>query len=142
MTSIFYQNNRINSRSTPTSSHAAGYRNNGLENLALVCPRVSEDVQQQTIFEHVQLFARRTTTEVPFWISVHDENYDKLQWSIMLKGSYYERMLTNVAMSHLNGVEPSLVMDVGSNIGWLALLAGSLGHHVFAFEPNPANQLR
>ena len=90
-----------------------------------------------------QLHARWTVVERPFFVSVHNENYDPVRWSIMNFGYYYEAVLTNFFYEVLLNVpENPRVLDVGGNIGWFTLVARSAGATVDVFEPNPANLQR
>ncbi len=87
---------------------------------------------------------RHTITSPPFWISLHQQWFDKMRWaSIMIKGNYYETGLTEVFKSILNSTSsPGLVLDVGMNIGWFTLWSRKFNHTVAAFEPNPVMHVR
>jgi hypothetical protein len=59
-------------------------------------------------------FTRQTTTEHPFWISLHNKEFDKTRWYIYENGSYYERSLGNIWTDVLREASPgSRVLDVG-----------------------------
>ena len=109
------------------------------------CTYLMEQSQQSEIPDpnHGELLARWTSTNPPFFISVHAFHYDKLRKVIYVTGQYYEQDLSHVFHQILKDAPPnSRVLDVGGNIGWFSLLSASLGHHVDVFEPNMANVLR
>ncbi len=90
---------------------------------------------------------RHTITSPPFWISLHQQWFDRMRWgSIMLKGNYYETGLTEVFKSILlnnqTSSTPGLVIDVGMNIGWFTLWSRKFNHTVASFEPNPVMHVR
>jgi hypothetical protein len=59
-------------------------------------------------------FTRQTTTEHPFWISLHNKEFDKTRWYIYENGSYYERSLGKIWTDVLREASPgSRVLDVG-----------------------------
>ena len=90
-----------------------------------------------------QQHARYTTTDPPFWISLHKKWFDGHRWgSIMVKGEYYETGITKQFKDALQGQPKGLVIDVGMNIGWFSLLSRKLGHQVAGFEPNPVMHVR
>jgi FkbM family methyltransferase len=88
-------------------------------------------------------YTTRTITTHPFWWSVHRKEYDLSRWKSFQQGVYYERVQgqawQNILLSHS---EPTIVLDVGGNIGYYALLTASWGHVVHSFEPNLVNVLR
>jgi len=92
-------------------------------------------------------YFRRTTTEPPFYISLHNSTTDFVRWtSIMDKGYYYELAMYTALKEALQDFKENprdaIVLDVGGNIGWYSLLAASLGHRVVTVEPNPINNIR
>lgn len=90
-----------------------------------------------------EMFARWTTTDPPFFASVHQFQYDRLRRVIYDKGEYYEMSLTSIFSSILKDAPAnSRVIDVGGNIGWFSMVSAAHGHHVDVFEPNKANILR
>jgi hypothetical protein len=59
-------------------------------------------------------FTRQTITEHPFWISVHNKEFDKTRWTIHKKGRYYEFALGKIWTNILRDASPgSRVLDVG-----------------------------
>lgn len=59
------------------------------------------------------------------------QEVDADRWRIFETGLHYDPMLTGVVDSYLrNATHPGIVVDVGSNVGWMALYAASLGHKV------------
>jgi FkbM family methyltransferase len=109
------------------------------------CIHLMEQSQKSEIPDpnHGELLARWTSTNPPFFISVHAFHYDKLRKVIYVTGQYYEQDLSHVFHQILKDAPPnSRVIDVGGNIGWFSLLSASHGHHVDVFEPNMANVLR
>jgi hypothetical protein len=59
-------------------------------------------------------FTRQTITEHPFWISVHNKEFDKTRWTIHAKGRYYEFALGKIWTNILREASPgSRVLDVG-----------------------------
>jgi FkbM family methyltransferase len=88
-------------------------------------------------------FVRQTVTEHPFWWSTHTLDFDKARWTSFVKGFYYEMAQTAAWVSILKQYsEPTIVLDVGGNIGYYSLLTASMNHVVHAFEPNLVNVLR
>jgi len=92
---------------------------------------------------------RFTITEPPFWIALHNPNFDKMRWvSIKDSGEYYEKGVTSIfheILSSYDLVQESrapLVIDIGMNIGWFSLYSRAHGHDVATFEPNPVMFLR
>jgi FkbM family methyltransferase len=61
----------------------------------------------------------------------------------MQYGYYYEKFITQDFQDILKDYkQPSLVIDVGMNIGWFSLWTRRLGHYTISFEPNPINRIR
>jgi hypothetical protein len=59
-------------------------------------------------------FTRQTTTEHPFWISIHNKQFDNVRWGIYENGWYYERALEKIWTDILREASPgSRVLDVG-----------------------------
>ncbi|KAL7535994.1 hypothetical protein ACHAXR_006852 [Thalassiosira sp. AJA248-18] len=91
---------------------------------------------------------RLTITDPKFYISLHDQFFDKMRWvHIMKQGEYYEKGLTQLFHQILSAYDstvepPPLVLDIGMNIGWFSLYSRAHGHDVAAFEPNPTMFLR
>ena len=109
------------------------------------CTHLIEQSQKSEIPDpnHGELLARWTSTNPPFFVSVHAFYYDKLRKVIYDTGQYYEQDLSHIFHQILKDAPPnSRVLDVGGNIGWFSLLSASHGHHVDVFEPNMANILR
>ena len=91
------------------------------------------------------LFTRYTNTTIPFWISLHNQDYDATRWVIREYGYFYEQHLSACFYEILQQQQsdgPRVVIDVGGNIGWFTLLSRSAGARVFVIEPNPLNILR
>eukprot|EP00899_Mesostigma_viride_P012054 jgi/Mesvir1/2084/Mv16617-RA.1 len=86
----------------------------------------------------------RAKTDPAFTIHVHPPSYDseRALWGIVDTGLYHDAMLTLAAKTYLHNKPRSIVVDVGSNIGWLSLYAAAMGHEVFSFEPNSFNVVR
>lgn len=91
-----------------------------------------------------QLLAKYTEENAaPFWITVHNANFDQPRISVFETGVYYEKALTETFTTILEASSPnSRVVDVGGNIGWFSMLSAALGHHVDVFEPNLVNVIR
>jgi FkbM family methyltransferase len=90
-----------------------------------------------------EMLARWTTTNPPFFVSIHNFKYDLMRRVIYEKGEYYETQMSAMFSSILKDAPAnSRVVDVGGNIGWYSLLSAAHGHHVDVFEPNQANVLR
>jgi FkbM family methyltransferase len=91
-----------------------------------------------------QLLAKYTQENAaPFWINVHNANFDQPRISVFETGVYYEKALTDIFTTILEASSPnSRVVDVGGNIGWFSMLSAALGHHVDVFEPNLVNVIR
>jgi hypothetical protein len=113
------------------------------------CDTVMHDFAHNLTGDHYdpnnnQLYARLTKTQTtPFWISLHNSNFDKMRFAVFEYGYYYEKKLTEAFQEILSQASPhARILDVGGNIGWFTLLAASLGHHVDVFEANILNVLR
>jgi FkbM family methyltransferase len=90
-----------------------------------------------------EMLARWTTTNPPFFVSIHNFKYDLTRRDIYEKGEYYETQLSATFSTILKDAPAnSRVVDVGGNIGWYSLLSAAHGHHVDVFEPNQANVIR
>lgn len=92
-----------------------------------------------------QINARFTNTFASkFWISVHHQSYDKVQYdSIMELGQYKKQALSQAAVEIVETSGPgSRVLDVGAQLGWFSLLSRGLGLEVDAFDPLPSNAFR
>lgn len=94
-----------------------------------------------------KLFARYTSHEPQFFISLHNEKYDKVRYNIMEDGFFYEQALSECFREVLSTRTSSKndsakVLDVGGNIGWYSLLSAALGAQVATFEPFLPNYLR
>tara|TARA_B110000977_G_scaffold193152_1_gene267714 strand:+ start:595 stop:2319 length:1725 start_codon:yes stop_codon:yes gene_type:complete len=53
----------------------------------------------------------------------------------------WEPELSNLVYDICKNKKPSLVIDIGANIGYYSLLCASLGHEIMAFEPMPFNNI-
>lgn len=63
--------------------------------VALSCPGVKDGyILDSSLFNH--LYVRKTKTKRPFWISTHDEKYDRMRHDIFRKGYYYEKWFTHL----------------------------------------------
>jgi hypothetical protein len=61
-----------------------------------------------------QSFIRQTTTERPFWISVHNKEFDTVSFGLFENGWYYEKVLAKIWTNILREASPgSRVLDVG-----------------------------
>ena len=80
----------------------------------------------------------------PFWVSVHDKEFDKVRWgTVFIDGQYYERAMDEAFVNVLTRSPPeAIVVDVGGNIGWFTLFARSMGFSVETFEPLQKNLAR
>jgi hypothetical protein len=59
-------------------------------------------------------FTRQTTTEHPFWISIHNKKFDPVRFGIFDDGYYYEYALGKIWTDILKKASPgSRVLDVG-----------------------------
>jgi FkbM family methyltransferase len=92
-----------------------------------------------------RVYGRKTETNPPFYISLHNEEFDPLRWEIMAKGNYYETALTQ-AFQEILKTSPgdTRVIDVGGNIGFFSLLSAATKRSVTidTFEPNVKNRIR
>eukprot|EP00899_Mesostigma_viride_P019921 jgi/Mesvir1/27930/Mv20148-RA.1 len=52
------------------------------------------------------------------------------------------RRFHHPSQAYLDHQPRSIVLDVGSNIGWLSLYAAAMGHEVYSFEPDPFHIVR
>jgi FkbM family methyltransferase len=91
-----------------------------------------------------------------FFLSIHHEKADKVRWSVMQFGRYYEQVQDQLFIDILtdaatrgNGSPPTLrVVDVGGNIGYFTLRSAAVAaslqvpYELIAFEPNPVNIAR
>eukprot|EP00934_Nitzschia_sp_Nitz4_P002260 Nitzschia sp. Nitz4//scaffold139_size61406//16490//17671//NITZ4_006451-RA/size61406-processed-gene-0.61-mRNA-1//-1//CDS//3329535825//2260//frame0 len=113
----------------------------------------AESLHDPNIGTPLNMTSRYTTTDPQFWISLYIQRYDPMRWtSIMNKGFYYEKHITNIFVEILseenpsatgsNTLPPALVLDVGMNIGWYTLVSRSLGYHVASFDANPLMFIR
>jgi FkbM family methyltransferase len=102
--------------------------------------------QQVTDPNEGKNYTTRTITTSPFWWSVHHQKFDPVRWTRFEQGIYYERAQGTSWETILNEYtkqsQSTIVLDVGGNIGYYALLTASLGHVVHSFEPNLINVLR
>ena len=117
-----------------------------------------------------RMFARFTVTNPPFFVSLHNFEFDPVRYGTLEWGKYYEKKLTiafeevlvdyhkerqrrqqELLASEQNdgstqavsgSTDPPHVIDVGGNIGWFSLVAMASGATVDTFEPNPVNVLR
>jgi FkbM family methyltransferase len=92
-----------------------------------------------------QVHGRKTKTNPPFYILLHNEGFDKMRWRIMNSGSYYETAMTQ-AFQEVLKTSPgdTRVIDVGGNVGWFSLLSAATKRSVTidTFEPNIKNRMR
>lgn len=81
-----------------------------------------------------------------FWVSLHNQKYDRTRWGIKTNGYYYETDLERIWRSILleETSQGSTVLDVGANIGYFTLLSLAMGDSfvVHSFEPNQVSHLR
>ena len=71
-------------------------------------------------------YARTTDTNPSFWVSLHNETFDRTRWAIMIYGYYYEQK--EAEAFHIILQERSgRVLDVGGNIGYFTLKSASMG---------------
>jgi FkbM family methyltransferase len=92
-----------------------------------------------------RVHVRKTETNPPFYISLHNEEFDPLRWEIMTVGSYYETALTEAFQEILKtSPRDTRVIDVGGNIGFFSLLSAASKRTVTidTFEPNIKNRMR
>lgn len=112
------------------------------------CPQISNKVQTKEWQDpnHQQVYLRQVVTSPPFFVSVHNSEYDPLRFrTIFQKGNYYEhlnRQRFEYILSRNKDASKPFVLDVGGNIGYYTLLSAAWKHHVVTFEINPANLLR
>lgn len=61
-----------------------------------------------------KIYARKTVTDIPFYISVHNKTFDATRWDLIVYGFYYERKLTKAFFDVLEKSPPGArVLDVG-----------------------------
>jgi FkbM family methyltransferase len=131
----------------------------GADDGAISCDVVQERVQsgQWEDPNHGQLFLRQVITKPSFYISVHNQEYDRIRYnSIFETGDYYEVEVRerfeyilgenqkdwDYHHSKFNHQRMPLVVDIGGNIGYYTLLSAAWKHAVVTFEINPTNILR
>ena len=112
---------------------------------SISCKDVYQRIQEGSWHDPNQgrLFARKLITDPTFTVAVHNQSYDPVRWeSIYLQGKYYEDEVFSrfvQILSNQKSTKPSLVLDVGANIGFYTLLSATMGYPVVSFEINPAN---
>jgi FkbM family methyltransferase len=92
-----------------------------------------------------KLYGRLTTTNPPFYISLHNATFDKTRWPIYDSGNYYEFEQVQAFQQVLSNSPPyTRVIDVGGNIGFFSLLSAATHRTVTVdtFEPNVKNCMR
>jgi len=90
-----------------------------------------------------RLYARTTNTTPSFWVSLHNEAFDRTRWAIMTYGFYYEKKVAEAFQIILREPSKGRVLDVGGNIGYFTLLSAAMGAPVIdTFEPNVKNRQR
>lgn len=73
---------------------------------SLYCPGVTDlQILRSGFFD--MLYVRKTKTEIPFWISAHMEQYDRMRYDIFKKGYYYEKWLTHLLQKRFSPDDPS-----------------------------------
>ena len=97
----------------------------------------AEDDPNKGMEEDPKKFIKKTDPN--FWISLHNQNFDRVRWGpIMKQGNYYETGITEQFRDILQHAEPKgFVVDVGMNIGWFTIYSRAMGHNVLGFDPNP-----
>jgi FkbM family methyltransferase len=115
---------------------------------AVSCPAVLRDARAEGN-EHMDpnngtLYAKQIERPPRFWVSLHNEQFDRTRWHIMLTGDYYEKALSKAFVEVLKDAPPGArVIDVGGNIGYFTLLSAANGPvGIDVFEPNAKNRLR
>lgn len=64
-----------------------------------------------------RMHVKRTVENPPFYVSLHNQEFDKPRWDVMTYGFYYERLLTRCFQTVLRNSPPgSRVLDVGGTI--------------------------
>ncbi|KAL7530144.1 hypothetical protein ACHAXR_003334 [Thalassiosira sp. AJA248-18] len=86
-------------------------------------------------------------TPQSFYVATHDKGIDSVRADIMQYQFYYEKELSEIIAGVFkkmkNEGKESIMLDVGSNIGWFSLVAAAHGAtKVYAFEPNLQNTIR
>ena len=115
---------------------------------SISCKEVYQRIQEGSWHDPNQgrLFARKLITDPTLTVAVHNQSYDPVRWeSIYLQGKYYEDEVFSrfvQILSNKKSTKPSLVLDVGANIGFYTLLSATMGYPVVSFEINPANLIR
>lgn len=112
---------------------------------SLSCDQVKEKVASGEWSDpnRGKIYAREVITTPKFTVALHNEEYDNVRWkTIMQEGKYYEEEVHERFVKILANAPASVVVDIGSNIGYYTLLSAALGHTVISFEPNPANIMR
>ncbi len=122
----------------------------GADDGAISCDVVQERVQsgQWEDPNHGQLFLRQVITKPSFYISVHNQEYDRIRYnSIFETGDYYEVEVRerfeyilgenqkdwDYHHSKFNHQRMPLVVDIGGNIGYYTLLSAAWKHAVVTF---------
>jgi FkbM family methyltransferase len=136
----------VSNVSTTTTSSSAPLP--GLQPIR--CEQFLEDIYRGVINisdpNGSRVFGRRIdgNSGHPFWVSVHEQEFDKVRWeTIFVEGQYYERAMDQAFFNVLTRSSPeAIVVDVGGNIGWFTLFARSMGFSVETFEPLQKNAAR
>jgi FkbM family methyltransferase len=100
-------------------------------------------------------FQQQQQQQKPFYVSVHNKEYDRVRYSsIFEQGQYYEqKVYTRFERILQEGIEATIrnnnvtlslpmVVDVGANIGYYSILSTVRQHAVVSFEINPTNLIR
>ena len=108
--------------------------------------QISQTNQASKSYPIDKSYVTRSNTQYAFQVSVHDEKVDGMRYAIFNSGDYYETVMSDVIADIFNKADANtqqpVMLDVGANVGWFALLAASHGAEVFAFEPNVINIVR
>lgn len=110
--------------------------------------RQSQAMKQTDPNAGVQHLAVVNQSPAPtFRMSLHQEAFDPMRWTLHNKGRYYEKKLEQSWSNVLRDAPPhARVLDVGGNIGYFSFYSAAHGGnkpiHVDTFEPNPLNLLR
>lgn len=102
-----------------------GTKSNSMGDIAVMrCAELLEERRDPQSMIHTEdpnkeIHARFTKTDPGFYISLHNQEFDKTRWKMMETGVYYERFLTQAFVQVLrNRQGPVRMIDVGGTNSW------------------------
>ena len=77
--------------------------------------------------------------QVDYWLCMHEPREDIYISLFLFDGKLFEDSKTHIYLQLLHKTPSVTVLDLGANLGYFAILAAAMGHHVIALEPMPHN---